>query len=411
MLEVKSVREVMDIIREHFSGYPLGEELIAIEEAARRIVAVDLKATDDIPGFNRSSVDGYAVMASDTFGASDTLPAQLQLIGEVKMGERPTFSLKNGQAAYVPTGGELPQSADAMVMIEYTDNFHDGFIYINKSSAPGNHVVFKGDDIRAGTAVIKAGSRLRPQDVGMAAGMGFAKIPVKRKIRVGIISTGDEIVEINRQPVGSQVRDINAYAIYSGLTEWGAEPSLYGIVPDDFEQIKRIAEKALAESDIVLISGGSSAGTRDETAKVIDALGSPGVLVHGIAVKPGKPTILGRVAGKAVIGLPGHPASAYSIFRIFVCHLLDVMARGRDGFEDERKFGLRAEMGCNYPSNNGREEFLPVTLENANGKLIAQPVFGKSGLISMLTAAHGYIHISRGSEGIDKGREVEVVLY
>lgn len=407
MLDVKSVNEVIQIINGGFSAYPLENEILSIGDAVGRIAAADLTAPEDIPGFNRSSVDGYAVISSDTFGASESLPAQLQLAGKVKMGEKPLFSLKTGQAAYVPTGGELPRNADAMVMIEYTENFNDGFIYINKSSAPGNHVVFKGDDVRTGDTVIKAGTRLKPQDVGIIAAMGYSQIPVKRKIRVGIISTGDEIIGIHERPVGAQVRDINSYALQAGLINCGAQPELYGIVNDNFDNIKRAVEKALKNSDVVLISGGSSVGAKDETYKVIDSLGSPGVLVHGIAVKPGKPTIMGKVGGKAVIGLPGHPASAYVIFNIFVCYLLNVM----NGKQEEFRPGLRAEMACNYPSNNGREEYLPVKLENINGKLYAHPVFGKSGLITLLTAANGYVHISRGSEGVDRGAEVEVILF
>jgi molybdopterin molybdotransferase len=323
------------------------------------------------------------------------------------MGEKPLLALKTGQAVYVPTGGELPQSADAVVMIEYTENFNDGYIYIGKSSAPGNNVVFKGDDVKAGAETIKAGTRLRPQDIGIMAAMGASRIQVRRKLRVGIISTGDEIIDINEQPVGAQVRDINSHALYAGIISNGAEPELYGIVNDNFDDIRHAVVKALIDSDIVLISGGSSAGARDETSKVIDSLGSPGVLVHGIAVKPGKPTILGKIGEKAVIGLPGHPASAYTIFNVFVCYLFNVMY----GRKEECKPVIRAEMTYNYPSNSGREEFLPVELKSIDGKLYANPVFGKSGLITLLTSANGYVHISRGSEGIDKGNEVEVIMF
>lgn len=405
MLDVKSVNEAIKIIDDNFSDSGPENEVVSIEEAIGRIAAEDLNSPEDIPDFNRSSVDGYAVISSDTFGASESLPAQLQLIGEVRMGEKPLFSLNTGQAVYVPTGGELPQNADAMVMIEYTENFNDGYIYISKASAPGSHVVFRGDDVKTGDAVIKSGTCLRPQDVGIMAALGYSRVTVRKKIRVGIISTGDEIIDINETPVGAQVRDINAYALYAGLIENGAEPKLYGIVRDDFNSIRNAAEEALSHSDVVLISGGSSAGARDETCKVINSLGSPGVLVHGIAVKPGKPTILGKIGRKAVIGLPGHPASAYVIFKVFGGHLLNVM----NGRRADHGMALRAEMACNYPSNNGREEFLPVELKKVDSKLFAYPVFGKSGMISLLTSANGYVHISRGSEGINKGNEVEVV--
>lgn len=407
MLDVKSVHEVINIISNHFSGYRLDDETIDIGEAVGRIAAFDLKATENIPGFHRSSVDGYAVISSDTFGAAESLPAQLQMIGDVKMGEKPLFSLEAGQAAYIPTGGELPVNADAVVMIEYTENLKDGFIYIDKASAPGSHVVFKGDDVRTGNTVIKAGTILRPQEIGALAALGISSIPVLRKIRAGIISTGDEIVNIDENPVGAQVRDINSHMLFAGLTRFGAEPRHYGIVKDDFEHIKLAVENALSDSDIVLISGGSSMGVKDETSKVINSLGSPGVIVEGIAVKPGKPTILGRIGSKAVIGLPGHPASAYTVFNIFTGFLIKVM----NGCDEKYTPVLKAEMSCNYPSNNGREEFLPVSIRTMDGKLYADPVFGKSGLITLLTAAKGYVHISRGSEGIDRGTCVEVILF
>lgn len=407
MLDVNSVHEVINIINNHFSGYPLEEEAIDIGAAVGRIAAFDLTATEDIPGFHRSSVDGYAVISSDTFGASESLPAQLKMIGEVKMGEKPLFSLEAGQAAYVPTGGELPGNADAVVMIEYTENLKDGFIYIDKASAPGNHVVFKGDDVRAGNTVIRAGTSLRPQEIGAMAALGISSIPVRRKIRVGIISTGDEIVNIDEKPVGAQVRDINSHMLSAGLIRFGAKPRHYGIVEDDFERIRLAVEKALSDSDIVLISGGSSVGMKDETSKVIGSLGLPGVIVQGIAVKPGKPTIVGRIGSKAVIGLPGHPASAYTVFNIFVGYLIKVMS----GYDEKYTPVIKAEMSCNYPSNNGREEFLPVSIRTLDGKLYADPVFGKSGLITLLTAANGYVHINRSSEGIDRGACVDVILF
>jgi molybdopterin molybdotransferase len=407
MLNVMSAGEVVQIIEEHFEGYRLEEEAVMIGEAVGRTVAADMVSPEEIPSFNRSSVDGYAVIASSTFGASESLPAQLKLIGEVRMGEKPQFSLEAGQAAYVPTGGELPPGADAMVMIEYTENLDDGFIYIEKPAAPGNHVVFAGDDVRKESTVMRAGTVLRPQDIGLLAAVGIPEIAVRRKLRVGILSTGDEIVDIRKAPTGAQVRDINAHCLYAGLVVFGAEPKHYGIVKDNYNEIRHAVEAALAQSDIVLISGGSSAGLRDETSRVIDSLGKPGVLVHGIAVKPGKPTILGEIGGKAVVGLPGHPASAYMIFNVFIRHLVRIMSGSREGF----RTALTADMAYNYPSNNGREEFLPVKLEEVNEKLYVSPVFGKSGQITLLTAADGYVHISRGSEGIDKGRQVTVHLF
>lgn len=407
MLNVKSVDEVKKIITENFTGYTTGTEEVPVEHAVGRILAVDITASEDIPGFNRSSVDGYAVFASSTFGASESIPAQLELVGEVQMGKKPEFSIKAGQAAYVPTGGELPANADAMVMIEYTENLNDGFIYIEKASSPGSHVVFKGDDIKMGRTVIQAGTTLRPQDIGILAALGFSGVTVRKRLRVGVISTGDEIIDINEKPEGSQVRDVNSYTLYTSIEKLGAVPKMYGIVRDSFEGIKAATQSALEESDLVLVSGGSSAGFRDETSKVIDALGEPGLLVHGVAVKPGKPTILGKIGQKAVLGLPGHPAAACIIFNIFGRQLMNTM----QGIEERFHPAVSAVMALNYPSNNGREEYLTVNLEYKNGRFYAHPVLGKSGLISLLSSADGYVHISRGSEGLNEGVEVKVILF
>lgn len=407
MLEVKTVDQVFQIIKGNFSGYGLKNERVNIKNGLGRITAVDILPCEDIPGFNRSSVDGYAVISSDTFGASEAIPAQLEYAGEVRMGVKPDFPIVMGHTVYVPTGGELPEGADSVIMVEYTEDYNDGYIYMNKASAPGNNVVFAGDDVKKGSVVIKAGTRLRPQDIGALAAMGYSEIEVKKKIKVAVISTGDEVVDIDQKVEGSKVRDVNSYALYSGVLACGAEPLLYGIVGDNFDRIKQVVEKAAAECDVVLISGGSSVGNKDETFNVINTLGAPGVLVHGIAVKPGKPTIIGKAHGKAIIGLPGHPASAYVIFKIFVSQLLEIM----NGIDGELHNMTMATMAYNYPSNNGREEFLPVRLEKVDGISSAVPVLGKSGLITLLTQANGLVHIARGSEGLMKGQKVLVRVF
>ena len=406
MFNVKSVDEVFEIIRESFSGYLLETEEVSLKNALGRITACEFSAKEDVPGFNRSQVDGYAVVSSDTFGCSESIPAMLKLVEEVEMGVSPEFKLEKGHAAYIPTGGELPEGADAAVMIEYTENYNDGFIYINKPSAPGNNIVYRGDDVKVGSMVVKSDLKLKPQDIGALAAMGYSEVLVKRKIKVGIISTGDEVVDISEEVCGAKVRDVNSYTLYAGLLNYGCDAIIYGIVKDEYDKINNIVERALEECDVVLISGGSSVGTRDETYNVISSLGEPGVLVHGIAVKPGKPTIVGKVKGKAVVGLPGHPASAYVIFRIFVYHLLDVM----NGFTNKTYVKTIATLKCNYPSNNGREEFVPVKLETADGKIIACPLFGKSGLITLLSSADGFVWIKRGIEGLVAGQEVEVFI-
>lgn len=407
MFEVKSVKETFGIIYDNFRDTDPGSEKVSILNALGRLLDEDLVSDSDIPAFHRSSVDGYAVKAKDTFGASESMPCQLNIVGEVRMGEKPGFTIKSDTAAYIPTGGELPEGADSVVMVEYTEDFGDGDIFINKPAAPGNGLVYRGDDVRQGSVVLKKGQKLRSQDIGMMAALGYEEVLVRKKLRIGIISTGDEVVPIGATPTGAQVRDINSYAVYASALRMGLDPVLLGIVRDGFDEINETVRRAMEACDIVVVSGGSSMGTKDVTVKVIDSLGEPGVLVHGIAVKPGKPTILGRVGTKAVIGLPGHPASAYVIFNVFVRRLVEVM-EGRSGSLEE---SVRAEMDTNYPSNQGREEYLSVTLYEKDGKAYASPVFGKSGMISTLTTSHGYIHISRGSEGVSRGQMVDVMVF
>jgi molybdopterin molybdotransferase len=407
MFEVKSVADVIRIINENFSNYPLPTEAVNIKNAVDRVTACDIKADEDIPSFNRSAVDGYAVIAADTFGSGEALPAQLKLVGEVRMGEKPGFTIDNGQAAYIPTGGELPENANAIVMIEYAEDMKDGYVYLYKPVAPGNNVVFRGDDIKAGDPVIKARHRLRSQNIGVLAALGIETVTVQRKLRVGIVVTGDEVVDICQKPAGSQIRDVNSYVLYAGLMEYGAEPILFGIVSDSYQKLKETVERALLECDVVLISGGSSVGARDQTFRVINSLSKSEVLVQGIAVKPGKPTIIGKAGNKAVVGLPGHPVSACFIFTLLVTLLIDVM----NGIVRKPAGTVQARITGNYPSNHGREEYIPVIIRETEDGILAQPVFGKSGLIKPLAMADGYVKIERGSEGINQGEAVEVVLF
>lgn len=407
MFTVKSADEVFKILKDNFSGYVSGGEIVDIKDALGRILNEDILSSEDVPGFSRSTVDGFAVYASDTFGAGDTLPAQLRLVNEVRMGEKPNFSLKTGETAYIPTGGELPEGADSVVMIEYSENIDDGFIYLTKAAAPGNGVVFRGDDIKKGQLVLSKKTVLTSRHIGILAAVGMRKIKVLKKLRVGIISTGDEVIDIDSKTEGSLVRDINSWSIGSAIESWGGEPVRFGIIKDDFDEIRNSVSRALEECDLVLISGGSSVGARDEAYKVIESLGKPGILVHGIAVKPGKPTIIGKIGSKAVIGLPGHPASAYMIYKVFVEHLMEIM----NGIKRKKLNTKDAVMSVNYPSNSGREEYVPVHLEESDGETRAVPVFGKSGLISMLTRADGFVRIPRNLEGLMAGIKVEVILF
>ncbi len=404
MFNVKSVQETMDIIRSEFALIERSES-IPLENSFGRILAEEIISRQNIPTFNRSSMDGYAVRARDTFGASDTMAVPLQLTEEVKMGITPTFKINANQASYIPTGGELPQGSDSVVMIEYTEDYHDGLIFIQKSVAPGNNVIFKGDDMHEGQVVLKAGTCLRSQDIGVLAALGVSTLKVRIPLKMAILSTGDEIVEITVQPTGSQVRDVNAYVILAEAKRLGLDATRVGIVEDDEELLYQTLDKVLDQCDIVVLSGGSSVGMKDNSVAVLNRLGEPGVLVHGIAVKPGKPTLIAKARGKAILGLPGHPASAFTIFRVFGKALIESLSGSQ--FPDTV---VKAKLSVNVPSNHGRAEYVPVTLERIDETLIAHPLFGKSGMISLLSLADGYICVKRESEGYDSGSLVEVIL-
>lgn len=321
------------------------------------------------------------------------------------MGEDMEHSIFPGECMYVPTGGRIPEGADSMVMVEHSEDYGDGSRYMLRPSAPGQNIVFRGEDTKPGDTVIKKGKILRPQEIGALAAIGVQEVCVRSKPRVGIISTGDEIVPISEKPVGSQVRDINSYALCAFVESSGGLGTMLGIVGDDYDKLKATFEKALDEYDIVMISGGSSAGVRDLTYRLFDEEGK--ILFHGIAIKPGKPTIAADVKGKPCFGLPGHPVSACMIFKEFVAPLIQSML-GVSTYHAR----YSARISENIPSNNGKEENLPVTfLKAKDGSLLASPVHGKSGLITVLSHSDGYIRISRDCEGIASGEAVEVILF
>jgi molybdopterin molybdotransferase len=406
MKEVWSVEEAFNAINDNFCNAKVNITKLKLLDSIGSTLSNPIISTENVPSFNRSTVDGYAVISQDTFGASETMPTRLKNIGEVKMGSNENIKINPDETVYIPTGGRLPQNCDGVVMVEYTENCDDGYIYIEKSCAPGNNIIFSGDDIKEGEIVLAKGTKLGTQDIGALAALGFSEVDVYDKVKVGIISTGDELVDINSKISGSNIRDINSYSLYSSIVTHGGKPHIYGIVHDDFDSIFNMAKKALAENDIVLISGGSSVGTKDETFNVINALGKPGVFVHKIAVKPGKPTIIGKVGEKAVVGLPGHPGSAYVIFNIFVKRIIDCMYGVAVNNNSTPTF--YAKMSTNYSSNTGREEFLPVILKNEGTDIIAEPVNSKSGLITQFIKANAYIRIPRLCEGLNSGDIVEV---
>jgi len=392
----------------------LDSELIDGISSLGRFTASDIFAPHPLPDFPRTTVDGYAVRAKDTFGASDSLPAYLTLIGEVPMGDTPSFEIGAGQCALIHTGGMLPNGADAAVMIEYTQfvgaESPRPEIEIFKSVADGENVIRIGEDVAQNQLVISKGTQIRPAEIGGLMALGITSINVAKKPRVGLISTGDEVIDPSQMPRPGQVRDINSYTLGALVEKSGGEAIRYGIFSDSFEVLKEAAAKALSECDLVIITAGSSASTRDMTADVIRTLGEPGVLVHGINTRPGKPTILGVCNGKAVIGLPGNPVSALVNGYLFVQPVIEKLLNALP----KPKATVMAKLTVNLPSQAGREDWWPVKLiVNRQSSIVnygADPIFGKSNLIFTLASADGLLRIGSDATGLSAGEIVEVVL-
>ena len=394
MLQVVTRQDALQIIKENTTQV-LAVENIPLKESLGRTLAKDIISAESVPSFDRTTVDGYAVKAADTFGATDAAPAQLEVIGEIHMGEHAAFPLKSGQCAKISTGGMLPPGADAAVMVEHTDTA-DNLCLIYKSAAPFENITKKGDDILSGTTVLKRGTRITAAETGVLAALGVEEVPVFKMPVVAILSTRDEIV--SGAPKPGQIRDVNTHLLTAAAKACGCTVLPYGAVKDEEETILAALKECIKKADIVLISGGSSAGTKDMTVNILDTLGE--VYFHGIAMKPGKPTIFGKVREKPVFGLPGHPLAAYFVFRLIVGEYIRFLT---DSPAEKPK--NRARLALNIPSNHGREEFLCVTY-NETGELV--PVHTKSGIISVLCEAQGFIDIDRNSEGLDSGTIVEV---
>ena len=400
MLEVKTPEEVLRLIETEFT--PLGRtETVPLAEALGRVLAEDIKAEEYVPDFDRSTVDGYTCRARDTFGCSDTIPAILNLVGEVKMGEGAELTVPRDACVYVPTGGAIPADCDCAVMIEYTEDYGDGTIGILKPGAPGMNLIFRGDDVFPGKTILQAGRVLAPQDIGALAAIGKTEVPVRPQLRVGVISTGDELVPADQMPGPGQVRDVNSPMLTALLRDYGAEAVDFGIVVDDEKLLREKTKAAAADCDAVILSGGSSAGVKDAACRIIGELGE--LLLHGIAIKPGKPTILGNARNKPLIGLPGHPVAAFFVAKLFILPLLARM-EGRS----MQDLPVRAVLSESLNANHGRMQINACHLETEDGKLTATPIRSKSGLITQLAGADGYLVIDRDCEGLPKNAEVEV---
>jgi molybdopterin molybdotransferase len=407
---MKEFFKVTDLekVFEFVSEFPrVRTEDVPLHETTGRVLAADIISDMDLPDFVRSTMDGYAVPASSTFGASEANPAFLGIKGTIAMGKSPCFSVGAGEAARISTGGMLPDGADSVVMIEHSEAIDDTSIEVYKSVAPGQNILEKGEDIRKGDILLYGGQNLRAQEIGLLAAFGKETVRVYKKPVISIISTGDEVVPIDKIPDLGQIRDINTYTL-SGLVEKsGAVPVMFGIVRDDFDDLFEKCTFALAQSDMVLISGGSSVGVRDFTIDVLSALPDADILVHGISISPGKPTILARSRNQAFWGLPGHAVSAMVVFVVVVRPFIEHI--GGLSLEQIKKFKLTAMLTRNISSAQGRIDFTRVKLIKKDGVLWAEPILGKSGLINTMVQADGLVEIGINTEGLVKGTKVEVM--
>ncbi len=409
--EVITVERALELIFSKLSPKLPPETNLKIYESYGRILSRDLFSPEDLPDFSRSTVDGYAVSASDTFGATEGMPAYVNIRYEIVMGEEPGFELQKGEVAKIPTGGMLPKGADAAVMFEHTQQADAGMIEVLKPVAPGENVIQAGEDVKKGDCVLKKGHKMRPQDIGVLSGLGIKDVWVYEQPKVSIISTGDEIVPPDKPVRPGQVRDINAYNLAGLLLDAGAIPLIQGIFSDDYEIIRDVVKKSVTDSDVVLISGGSSVGTKDVTARVIDDLGKPGVLFHGVSLKPGKPTIGGIINNIPIFGLPGHPAAVSVCFEIFIRPIVKTLSGvSKERFIIEKRI-IKARIARNISSSPGREEHIGVSLEEREGEIWAVPILGKSGLITTLIKADGTAVIPLRKFGVEEGETVEVRLF
>ncbi|MEJ2698005.1 MAG: molybdopterin-binding protein [Candidatus Sulfobium sp.] len=403
--------EALNLIIRNLPPKVRREVFLPIEDAVGMVSSRDIVSPEDLPAFARSTVDGYAVRAEDTFGASETAPSYVTLSGEIFMGEKAGIVLSRGSACKIPTGGMLPEGADAVVMFEHVQAVDENMIEILRPAAPGENVIQAGEDVKRGATVISEGHRMRPQDAGACAGIGITGLYVYEKPTVAVISTGDEIMPAGSSLHPGQVRDINSYVLSGMVSEAGCLPRKKGIFKDEYEFIRGVVEDSMNDSDAILLTGGTSVGVKDIIARVIDDIGNPGVLFHGVSLKPGKPMIGGIIGGIPVFGLPGHPAAVGVCFDVFVVPVLNILTGCREQSVIHRARTVKARLSKNVASAQGREEHVRVSLVEREDGLWAIPVLGKSGLITTLIKADGTFVIPTNKSGIEMGEAVDVRLF
>jgi molybdopterin molybdotransferase len=401
-----------DALEKFIAALPCGkridQEILSVADALDRILALPIQARHPLPPFLRSTVDGYALRASDTFGASSSLPAYLRLSGEITMGHEADLIVEPGHAVLIHTGGMVPEGADAVVMVENTQQVGTEEIEVLKPVASGENVLQRGEDVESGETILQPGTRLRPQEVGGLMALGITQVKVVRRPHVGILSTGDEIIPPWEEPKAGQIRDVNSYTLSALVTRAGAVPIRRGIIPDRYEALLQAVREAHAEDDLIVITAGSSVSAHDRTADVIQQLGDPGVLVHGVSIKPGKPTILAVADGIPIVGLPGNPVSALVIAGLFVSPVIRKLLAMRD---EPLIPQIPARLTVNIASETGREDYVPVKLIPSKEGWRAEPVFGRSNLIFTLVRADGLLRIPPEATGLPAGEQVLVRLF
>lgn len=401
---VISLDQVFEFIKEF---KPVGVEKVPLFKSLDRILAENIVCDVDLPDFRRSIMDGFAVQGASTFGASDGNPAYLTIKGAVAMGDSPDYSIGPGEAAKISTGGMLPQGADSVIMIEHTGQIDETTIEAYRSVAPGQNIIDVGEDYSKGKTVLTRGLKIRPQEAGLLAAFGKQTVAVYALPVIGIVSTGDEIVATDQTPGPGQIRDINSFTLSALAQQAGARCISFGIVEDNFEKLAQTCAQALAQCDMVLVSGGSSVGARDLTIDVLTALKDTHIFFHGISISPGKPTILAKAQNKAFWGLPGHVVSAMVVFLRIVKPFVEHIAGRVSKFKKELR--LPAVLNRNIASAQGRVDYVRVRLHKKEGILWAEPILGKSGLINTMVQADGLIEIGMNTEGLEKGAQVEVI--
>ena len=406
------------ISREEFIAHlrefaPLEAETVDLVLASDRILATGLTAAHDWPLLDRSCMDGFAVNTRDVFGAGESNPGYLECVASLSIERLPDIALKPGECARIATGGILPQGADGVIMVEHTQAMEEGAghgtIEIRKSAAPGENVMQRGEDAREGQVALTAGTVMRPQEVGLAAALGFENVELVRRPRVGILSTGDELIPVSKSPRPGQVRDVNSHTLSALVDQAGGIPVRYGIVKDDLDSLSEALKKAVEENDLVLLSGGSSIGVRDLTVQAIESMDGSEILAHGVALSPGKPTILGRVGKKPVLGLPGQVTSALVVMHVLILPLIRHLQGDGKAFSDTCRTIRKAKLSRNLPSKPGREDYVRIRLEKQDGQPpLAHPVLGKSGLLRTIVQAHGLTRIPAESEGFYENDLIDI---